>query len=78
MGTKESIKLFEEKRVRTAWDDKQGKWYSIVDVVDVLTDSADALTARKYWNKLKQRLKRKGMEFGLKLCPNWKMQEMKP
>ena len=63
MGTKEAIKLFEEKRVRTAWDDEQGKWYfSIVDVVDVLTDSKDALTARKYWNKLKQRLKEEGNE----------------
>ena len=63
MGTKESIKLFEEKRVRTAWDDEQEKWYfSIVDVVDVLTDSKDALTARKYWNKLKQRLKEEGNE----------------
>ena len=63
MGTKEAIKLFEEKRVRTAWDDEQEKWYfSIVDVVDVLTDSKDAQTARKYWNKLKQRLKEEGNE----------------
>ena len=63
MGTKEEIKLFEEKRVRTAWDDEQEKWYfSIVDVVGVLTDSKDALTARKYWNKLKQRLKEEGNE----------------
>ena len=63
MGTKEAIKLFEERKVRTAWDDEQEKWYfSIVDVVDVLTDSKDALTARKYWNKLKQRLKEEGNE----------------
>ena len=63
MGTKEAIKLFEEKRVRTAWNDEQEKWYfSIVDVVDVLTNSKDALTARKYWNKLKQRLKEEGNE----------------
>ena len=63
MGTKEAIKLFEEKRVRTAWDDEQEKWYfSIVDVVDVLTNSKEALTARKYWNKLKQRLKEEGNE----------------
>ena len=63
MGTKETIKLFEERKVRTAWDDEQEKWYfSIVDVVDVLTDSKDALTARKYWNKLKQRLKEEGNE----------------
>ena len=63
MGTKEAIKLFEERKVRTAWDDEQEKWYfSIVDVVDVLIDSKDALTARKYWNKLKQRLKEEGNE----------------
>ena len=63
MGTKEAIKLFEERKVRTAWDDEQEKWYfSIVDVVDVLTDSKNALTARKYWNKLKQRLKEEGNE----------------
>ena len=60
MGTKEAIKLFEEKRVRTAWDDEQEKWYfSIVDVVDVLTDSADPTA---YWRKLKQRLKAEGNE----------------
>ena len=60
MGTKEAIKLFEEKRVRTAWDDEQEKWYfSIVDVVDVLTDSKDATA---YWRKLKQRLKEEGNE----------------
>ena len=63
MGPKEAIKLFEERKVRTAWDDEQEKWYfSIVDVVDVLIDSKDALTARKYWNKLKQRLKEEGNE----------------
>ena len=56
MGTKEAIKLFEEKRVRTAWDDEQEKWYfSIVDVVQVLTDS-DYQTARKYWKVLKGRI----------------------
>ena len=55
MTKKEAIKLFEEKKVRTVWDDEQEKWYfSIVDVVSILTDSADG---RKYWNKLKERLK---------------------
>ena len=49
--------------MRTVWDDEQEKWYfSIVDVCGVLTDSKDALTARKYWNKLKQRLKEEGNE----------------
>ena len=50
-----AIRLFEERRVRTLWDDAAEKWYfSVVDVVSVLTDSVDG---RKYWNKLKQRLK---------------------
>jgi len=45
------------------WDDQEEKWYfSIVDVCGVLTDSKDMLTARKYWNKLKQRLKDEGNE----------------
>ena len=55
-----AIKLFEEKKVRTVWDDKDEKWYfSIVDVVAVLTDSVDATA---YWRKLKQRLKAEGNE----------------
>ena len=54
------IKLFEAKKVRTIWDDKAEKWYfSIVDVVAVLTDSIDATA---YWRKLKQRLKAEGSE----------------
>ena len=63
MGKKEVIKIFEEKKVRTVWDDVEEKWYfSIADVCGVLTESKDALTARKYWNKLKQRLKEEGNE----------------
>ena len=63
MGTKEAIKLFEEKRVRTAWDDEQEKWYfSIVDVVGVLTDQPDLDHARNYWKVLKHRLKKEGFE----------------
>ena len=55
--TMQELKVFEEKQVRTVWDEVQEKWYfSIVDVVNVLTESKDYLTARKYWNKLKQRL----------------------
>jgi hypothetical protein len=60
MTKKEAIKLFEEKKVRTVWDDEQEKWYfSIVDVVDVLTESKDPTA---YWRKLKQRLKDEGNE----------------
>ncbi len=62
MTKTQKIQLFEDKKVRTAWDDQEEKWYfSIVDVCGVLTDS-DYQTARKYWNKLKQRLKEEGNE----------------
>ena len=57
MSQKEALQLFEERKVRTIWDDEQEKWYfSIIDVVAVLTEQTDLLKARKYWNKLKQRL----------------------
>ena len=63
MTQKHKIQLFEEKKVRTVWDDQQEKWYfSIVDVCWILADSKDYQTARKYWNKLKQRLKEEGNE----------------
>jgi hypothetical protein len=63
MKPHESIKLFEEKKVRTLWDDEQEKWYiSIVDAIEILTDSQDFQRARKYWNKLKQRLRDEGNE----------------
>ena len=74
MTKKQAIQLFEAKKVRTVWDDEQEKWYfSIVDVCEVLTDSKDALTARKYWNKLKQRLKEEGNET-VTNCHQLKMQ----
>jgi len=58
---KNKIQLFEEKKVRTAWDDTTEEWYfSIVDVVDVLTDSPNP---RKYWSVLKTRLKKEGSEL---------------
>ncbi len=60
MTQQNTIRIFEERRVRTLWDDVEEKWYfSVVDVVSVLTDSVDG---RKYWNKLKQRLKEEGNE----------------
>lgn len=63
MTKQESIKLFEEKKVRTVWDDEQEKWYfSVVDVVGVLTDQQDLDHARNYWKVLKHRLKKEGLE----------------
>jgi hypothetical protein len=64
MEQNDKIQLFEDKRIRTAWDEESEEWYfSIVDVVGVLTDSPDYNTGRKYWNKLKQRLKDEGNEL---------------
>ncbi len=61
MTAQNKIQLFEQQKVRSVWDDQQEKWYvSIVDVVQILTDSVDG---RKYWNKLKQRLKAEGSEL---------------
>ena len=63
MGNTESLQLFEDRRIRTAWNEEEEKWYfSIVDIISVLTDSVDYQTARKYWNKLKQRLSEEGNE----------------
>ena len=59
----DNIQLFENQRIRTAWNETKEEWYfSIVDVVSVLTDQPDYDKARKYWNKLKQRLKEDGNE----------------
>jgi len=58
---KESIKIFEERKVRTAWNDSDEEWYfSIVDVVEILTDSP---RPRKYWSALKAKLKAEGNEL---------------
>lgn len=57
----EKLQLFEDQRIRTVWDEEKEEWYfSIVDVVSVLTESADG---RKYWNKLKQRMIKEGNEL---------------
>ena len=57
---KDSIQLYEDQPIRTAWDEEEEEWYfSIVDVVGVLTESVDAIA---YWRKLKQRLKEEGNE----------------
>lgn len=68
-----NIRLFEDKKVRTVWNEKDQDWYfSVVDVVNILTDSTDYLTARKYWNKLKQRLREEGSEV-VTFCHQLKM-----
>ena len=60
MTQKQSLQIFEDRKIRTVWDDEQEKWYfSIVDTVEILTESKDATA---YWRKLKQRLKAEGNE----------------
>ena len=64
MAQKDKLQLFENKRIRTAWDEEKEEWYfSIVDVVAVLTDQPDQRHAAKYWSVLKTRLKKEGSEL---------------
>ena len=64
MGNTEMMQLFENHRIRTAWNEDEEKWYfSIVDVVLVLTDQPDLLHARNYWKVLKNRLLKEGNEL---------------
>ena len=73
MTKKQQIQLFGEKKVRTAWDDQEEKWYfSIVDVCGVLTDQPDYDGAKNYWKVLKFRLKEEGNESVTK-CNQLKM-----
>ena len=58
------IKVFENKNVRTVWNEEEEDWYfSVIDICWILADSPDYTTARKYWNKLKQRLSEEGSEL---------------
>ena len=63
MSKATAIKLFEQKQVRSIWNEEDQKWYfSIVNVIAILTDQSDFQKARKYWNKLKERLLAEGNE----------------
>lgn len=64
MAHDDKIQLFEDKRIRTAWDEEKEEWYfSVVDVVAVLTDQPDQRHAAKYWSVMKTRLKKEGSEL---------------
>ena len=68
------IQLFKKEKVRTIWDeDKQKWWFSIIDIVAILTEQSNYPKARKYWNKLSQRLKEEGNET-VTNCHQLKMQ----
>ena len=74
MSSNDKIRLFEEKRIRTAWDEEKEEWYfSIVDVVGVLTDQPDARHASTYWAVLKKRLNEEGASELLTDCKQFKM-----
>lgn len=73
MSEENKIQIFEDKKIRTAWNESEEEWYfSIVDVVQILTDQPSYDIARKYWNKLKQRLKDEGSEL-VSSCHQLKM-----
>lgn len=70
MTKKEALKLFEDRKIRSVWDDEKEKWYfSVIDVVAVLTDSLDP---KRYWSVLKTRLKKEGVE-PTTICSRLKM-----
>ena len=71
MIRKDALKLFEDKKVRTIWDDEQEKWFlSIIDAIEILTDSPNP---RKYWSVLKTRLKKEESQLATN-CSQLKMQ----
>ena len=70
----DNVQLFEEQRIRTAWDEEKEEWYfSVVDVVGVLTEQSNVRGASNYWAKLKQRLKEEGANELLTNCQQLKM-----
>jgi len=74
MDKNDKIQLFEDKRIRTAWDEEKEEWFfSIVDVVAVLTDQPTQRGASNYWAKLKQRLKEEGADQLLTNCQQLKL-----
>ena len=78
MAQNDKIQLFEDKRIRTVWDEeKEELYFSIVDVVAVLTDQPDQRGASNYWAKLKQRLKEEGADQLLTNCQQLKMKSPK-
>lgn len=74
MSQNDKFQLFENKRIRTAWDEEKEEWYfSVVDVVAVLTDQPDARHASTYWAVLKKRLNNEGADQLLTNCKQLKM-----
>lgn len=73
MTKQQAIQLFSDSKVRMVWDSDQDKWYfSVIDVVGILTDNVEYQTARKYWNKLKERIT-KEMDQPVTICHQLKL-----
>ena len=71
MTQKQAIQLFEQRKVRTVWDEEHEKWYfSVVDVVGVLTDSPDP---KRYWSVLKTRIKKERENESTTICSTFKL-----
>ena len=61
--SKNKVKLFEERQVRAVWDEEAEKWwFSVLDIIGILTDQPDYIKIRNYWKWLKNKLKDKGSE----------------
>ena len=74
MSNEENLQLFEDQAIRTAWNEEDEEWYfSIVDVVGVLTEQSSPRSASNYWAKLKQRLKEEGAGELLTNCQQLKL-----
>ena len=70
MTKKEALKIFEDNKVRTVWDDERETWYfSVIDVIDVLTNSPDP---KRYWSVLKSCIKKEGHE-PTTICSTFKL-----
>ena len=73
-----AIQMFEEQKIRTIWDEEQEEWYfSVVDVVGVLTEQTTLRGASTYWAVLKKRLKNEGADQLLTNCMQLKLQSPK-
>ena len=78
MSNTENLQLFEDQPIRTAWNEEEEEWYfSVVDVIGVLTDQTTQRSASNYWAKLKQRLKEEGANELLTNCQQLKLKSPK-
>ena len=78
MSNTENLQIFEDQPIRTAWNEEEEEWYfSIVDVIGVLTEQATQRSASTYWAVLKKRLKKEGADELLTNCKQLKLKSPK-